>query len=813
MAKNLVIVESPAKAKTIEKILGKDFDVKSSFGHIRDLEKKNMGIDIEGGFQPLYKEADDKAKVIRELKKEAKKADEVWLATDEDREGEAISWHLAEVLGLDPQTTKRIVFHEITEPAIKEAVEHPRQINLDLVDAQQARRILDRIVGFEISPILWRKMSLSHNLSAGRVQSVAVRLIVDREREIENYDPKSSFKTEAVFLKDGEKREIGAKLNTDFGTEAEAQKFMEESIGAEYAVDKIHVRPGKKTPPAPFTTSTLQQEASRKLGYSVSRTMLLAQRLYEAGYISYMRTDSVTLSQTIRTAIEQTVKSQYGEQYYAPRFHKNKNKNAQEAHEAIRPTDPARIKVKNSDEQKLYDLIRNRTLASQMADVKLEKTTVHIGISNSELEYKAEGEVIVFDGFLKLYVEGKDADQEAQKNILPAMSEGEELRLKEAHSTQKFSRPPARYTEASLVKKMEELGIGRPSTYAPTISTIQKREYVLKGDKKGTPRDYTRIEISDGNLKNETLQEMAGADRNKLMPTDIGMLVNDFLQKHFDEILDYGFTARVEKDFDDIARGEMAYQQMISEFYKDFHPRVEDVMENADRFNGERYLGDDPETGKPIYAKVGRYGPMVQMGETDSEEKPRFASISQGLSLNTITKDEALRLFELPRSLGEYENKEIKANIGRFGPYILHDGVFVSLKDYDVYDVNREQAIEVIENKRESDRKKLITDFPEHDMKVTQGRWGPFIKKGKKSYKLTKEQKENADKISLEEALAIVEEQDKNAPTKKAAKKKAATKKKASKKKSTKKKATKKKAVKKTSTKKAASKKKQAEKK
>ncbi len=803
MAKNLLIVESPAKAKTIEKILGSDFQVKSSFGHIRDLEKKNMGIDVENDFTPLYKESDDKKAVIKELKKLAKNADEVWLATDEDREGEAISWHLSEVLGLDPASTKRITFNEITDSAIQEAVASPRTINMDLVNAQQARRILDRIVGFEISPVLWRKMSLSHNLSAGRVQSVAVKLIVDREEEIKNFTPSSTFKTKAEFLKTGEKHKVEAELKEDFDSEKDAKKFLEDCVAADYKVGDIQVRPSKRTPAAPFTTSTLQQEASRKLGYSVSRTMVLAQKLYEAGHITYMRTDSVHLSDTALRDIKSTIVKEYGEKYHQHRTYKNKNKNAQEAHEAIRPTKSSVRKVPNSDEQKLYNLIWKRTLASQMADAQLEKTTVLIDISKSDYKYKAEGEVIKFDGFIKLYTEGNDNEGDETKGILPPLAVGDALDLQQAVATQRFKRPPARYTEASLVKKMEELGIGRPSTYAPTISTIQRREYVTKGMSDGVERAYQVLTLHDDKVTEATLTEMTGSNKNKLVPTDIGMLVNEFLSKNFDEIVDYGFTAKIEKEFDDIAQGSLTYAEMLNEFYKDFHPNVEDVMENAERFNGERLLGNDPKTGKPIYAKVGRYGPMVQLGHVDDEEKPRFAKIPADMSVSTVTLDQSLKLFELPRTVGTYEDKEIKANIGRFGPYVLHDGVFVSLKDYDVYKVNEEQAIQVIEAKRESDRKKLISDFPEIDAKVTQGRWGPFIKQGKDSYKLNKEQKEKAAELTQDQVLAIIEEQKANAPKK-------ATKKKATKKKATKKKAVKKAASKKkTVTKKKATKKKE----
>ena len=732
MSKNLLIVESPAKAKTIEKILGKDFQVNSCYGHIRDLEKAGMGIDIENDFEPSYIVPDDKKKVVSELRSLAKKSDEVWLATDEDREGEAISWHLCEVLGLDPKSTKRIVFHEITKPAIEAAVQNPRRVNMDLVMAQQARRVLDRIVGFELSPVLWRKISAGgNNLSAGRVQSVAVRLIADREREINAFEQSSHFKIEGLFVAD----DITGKSVTfkaegrkqDSSDDAEA--FLKSCIGADYKVTDVRVKPGKRTPAPPFTTSTLQQEASRKLGYGVGRTMQIAQKLYENGHITYMRTDSVSLSDTALNEIAHTIGNLYGERYQQARKFKNKNESAQEAHEAIRPTDASATTVAEPEWQRLYELIWKRTVASQMADAELEKTTVKIEISTNKEELTASGEVLKFDGFLKVYREDKDEDEqeESTQSILPPMSVGQSLPLSELRATERFSRPQPRYTEASLVKKLEELGIGRPSTYAPTISTIQKREYVEKRDKEGTPRSYRILVLKDDKISQRQDSENTGAEKAKLFPTDLGLVVTDFLKQYFDEIMDYGFTARIEEEFDEVAEGKLQWNEMLEEFYWPFKKEVDNTLETAERAKGERILGTDPESGKTVIARVARYGPIIQIGSADQEEKPRFAKVPTGQSIETITLKEALTLFKLQDAMGSYEGKEISVNVGRFGPYVKWGDEFISIpRGTDLSTVDAEKAIEYIKAKQ-------VADAPagEYDGKpITKGsgRFGPFIK-------------------------------------------------------------------------------------
>ncbi|MGE7774448.1 type I DNA topoisomerase [Chitinophaga sp. NPDC101104] len=775
MAKNLVIVESPAKAKTIEKILGKDFEVKSSFGHIRDLEKDDMGIDIQNNFKPKYIIPEDKEKVVKELKKLVKDSEEVWLATDEDREGEAISWHLCEVLGLDPSSTKRIVFHEITKPAIEKAVRTPRLLDMNLVNAQQARRILDRIVGFELSPVLWRKMSMRNSLSAGRVQSVAVRLIVEREREINQFETTSSFKVEAWFMaKDIQGRTIAFKADgpSRFKTAEDAEKFLEQCVGAAYTVKDVTVKPGKKSPAAPFTTSTLQQEASRKLGYSVSKTMLLAQKLYESGQITYMRTDSVNLSDTAMEDISKAIHKNWGDRYYQSRKYKNKNENAQEAHEAIRPTYMENASVDDSDLKRLYELIWKRTIASQMADAELEKTIAKIDISTNHEELTASGEVLKFDGFLKVYMESRDdedADEEDQEGVLPPLAVKQALELKEMKATERFTRPAPRYTEASLVKKLEELGIGRPSTYAPTITTIQKRGYVEKRDKEGVKRDFRILWLKNDKISKQTDQENTGAEKAKLFPTDLGMLVTDFLKQYFDRVMDYGFTARIEEEFDEIAGGKKKWNKMLSDFYAPFHNNVEETLEKAERVKGERLLGEDPASGKPVTARMGRFGPMVQIGKVDDEEKPRFAKLKQTQSIETITFEEAMDLFRLPRNLGLFEGTEVSVNIGRFGPYAQHDKKFYSLKkEMDPYTVELEEVAPLIVEKRQAKDERTIKVFEKEKIQVLRGPYGPYLKVGLRNYKLPKEKHETAADITVEEAKAIIEELKANPPKKKA---------------------------------------------
>jgi DNA topoisomerase-1 len=839
MAKNLLIVESPAKAKTIEKILGKDFEVKSCYGHIRDLEKDDMGIDIKNHFKPRYKVPDDKVKVVNELKQLAKKADEVWLASDEDREGESISWHLAEVLGLDPKTTKRIVFHEITKPAIENAVKNPRSINMDLVNAQQARRILDRIVGFELSPVLWRKIGMTGGLSAGRVQSVAVRLIVEREREINQFKPTNHFKIEALLAAtDINNRTITFKAEDGRKHEMEAaEKFLESCIGAEYTVKEIQVKPGRRTPAAPFTTSTLQQEASRKLGYSVSKTMLLAQKLYESGKITYMRTDSVNLSETAINDIKDTVRKCCGENYIEIRKYKSKNESAQEAHEAIRPSYMENSSDDDPDTRSLYELIWKRTMASQMKDAILEKTIAKIAISTTPDELTASGEVIKFDGFLKVYAESSDddEDQKESESRLPNLSVGQKLQFEEMTATEKFTRPAPRYTEASLVKKLEELGIGRPSTYAPTISTIVKRKYVEKKDKEGVKRDLNILKLKDDKIQKLIVQENTGAEKSKLFPTDLGLVVTDFLSKHFDEVMDYSFTANIEEEFDKIAEGKQQWSKMVGDFYKPFHEDVEHTLENAERSVGERELGNDPISGKPIIARMGKYGPMVQVGVQEDEEKPRFSKLNAHQSIETISLEEALELFKLPKSLGEYEGQEVSINIGRFGPYVKWGEQFISIprggdpleidlnrateiitakqiedapigfydekpitkgkgrfgpfikwndlfinvpRAYNFDSLTQDDCNELIKKKIEKEANRYIKQWPEEKISIENGRWGPFIKYGKKMLKLpfkaNKEKyiAEELANLSFEEVKKMIVAQDPKAFDKKTSRRK-----------------------------------------
>jgi DNA topoisomerase I len=733
MAKNLLIVESPAKAKTIEKILGKDFDVRSCYGHIRDLEKDEMGIDIKNQYKPRYIVPNEKEKVVRELKQMAAKSDEVWLATDEDREGEAISWHLCEVLGLDPVTTKRIVFHEITKPAIQKAVQQPRIVNMNLVNAQQARRVLDRIVGFELSPVLWRKMSMGNSLSAGRVQSVAVRLIAEREREINAFKQLSHFKVDALFTaKDGQQKMVtfkaeGQKYNDQDG----AEQFLNTCIGADYKVKDIQVKPAKKSPAAPFTTSTLQQEASRKMGYSVSKTMLLAQKLYESGMITYMRTDSVSLSETATDAIRQQVGAQFGDRYFQSRKFKNKNESAQEAHEAIRPTYMDTLAVDDPDTRRLYELIWKRTMASQMADAELERTVAKISISTNKEELTASGEVLKFDGFLKVYMEDRDeedqSDEEGNDSMLPPLAVNQQLPLKEIKATERFNRAAPRYTEASLVKKLEELGIGRPSTYAPTITTILKRNYVEKRDKEGVVRHFRILKLAGNSIAVTTDQENTGAEKSKLFPTDLGLVVTDFLNQYFNDVMDYGFTAKIEGEFDDVANGKLLWHKMIDDFYNPFKKDVDNTIENAERARGERELGMDTVTGKKVVARMGRYGPMVQIGDVNDEEKPRFAKLKSGQSIETISFDEAMDLFKLPLTIGEHEGLEVAVNLGRFGPYVKWGEEFVSIpKGEDPMTVDLERAVSLINAKKLADAP--IAMYEGGPVTKGKGRFGPFIK-------------------------------------------------------------------------------------
>jgi DNA topoisomerase-1 len=786
MSKNLLIVESPAKAKTIEKILGEEFEVRSCYGHIRDLEKNDMGIDMKNHFAPRYMVPSEKEKVVKELKSMTKKAKEVWLASDEDREGESISWHLAEVLGLDPKKTKRIVFHEITAPAIKKAVANPRLINMDLVDAQQARRILDRIVGFELSPVLWRKIGMQKSLSAGRVQSVAVRLIAEREREINHFIPESVFKVSALFSAlDINKKKVKFKAEgpQKLTTAGVAEKFLNECKGAKYTVKDITVKDGKRTPSAPFTTSTLQQEASRKLGYSVSKTMLLAQKLYESGKITYMRTDSISLSETAVDAIKAEIHSSFGEKYYQPRKFKNKNENAQEAHEAIRPSYMNESKVDDADTNRLYELIWKRTIASQMSDAQFEKTTAKIEISTNKESLTASGEVMKFDGFLKVYLEGKDDDEmdedaelgEGDESLLPPLAKGQVLEFISMTGLERFSRPASRYTEASLVKKLEELGIGRPSTYAPTITTIMKRNYVEKREKEGVKRVYQILSLNTKDeIKTETASEITGAEKNKLSPTDLGLVVTDFLKLHFEKVMDFGFTAKIEGQFDEIADGKLKWSKMLENFYQPFHETIEHTLETAERAKGERELGFDPISGKKVIARMGRYGPMVQIGHQDEEEKPKFAKLKASQSIETISYDEAMELFKLPRTLGLFEEEEVSVNIGRFGPYAAHSKKFYSLnKEMDPYTVSLEELTPMIAEKRKAKDERTIKVFEKEKIQLLRGPYGPYIKQGLRNFKLTKEQQEKVEDLTIEEVKEIIEELKKNPPRKTARKKKA----------------------------------------
>jgi DNA topoisomerase-1 len=793
MSKNLVIVESPAKAKTIEGYLGKDFIVKSSYGHVRDLPKNDVAIDVEGGFNPVYTVSPDKEDVIRELKKLASKAEDVWLATDEDREGEAISWHLAEALQLDVKETKRIVFHEITKKAIQDAIAKPRRIDLDLVNAQQARRVLDRLVGFELSPVLWKKVKAG--LSAGRVQSVAVRIIVEREREIEKFMASSFYNVRGNF--DLGSAVLKADLNRKLKDSEEANAFLNKANGADYSISNIETKPAKRTPAAPFTTSTLQQEASRKLGFSVSRTMVIAQRLYESGKITYMRTDSVNLSDFALDAAKQEITRSYGPQYSKTRQYTNKNKGAQEAHEAIRPTEMGNQQVDGErDEQRLYDLIWKRTVASQMADAELEKTTATIDISTMSDVLQAKGEVVKFDGFLKVYAEGTDEEEseDGGSGMLPPLNVGQRLNFMEMTATQRFTQKPTRYSEAALVKRLEELGIGRPSTYAPTISTIQQREYIEKKDKDGTPRPFEILVLKGGTVKGSMNSENTGAEKSKLFPTDIGMVVNDFLVEQFPKILDYAFTANVEQEFDEIAEGRMQWQDMLKKFYTPFHENVESTIANAARQSGERELGVDPKSGKPVIARIARFGPVVQLGASDDDDK-KFASLRAGQSISSITLEEAMKLFDLPRLVGEYQGQKVTAAIGRFGPFVKWGSLYASLRvkeGDDPFSIEIERAIKLIEDKVNGVNAALIQKFEERpEIQIIQGRFGPYIKREKDNFKLPKGL--DAKTISLPDVLAAIAEQEANpsakkkaasrkpGATKKAAPKKAAFKKAASK--------------------------------
>lgn len=772
MQKNLVIVESPAKAKTIEKYLGADYKVMSSYGHIRDLKKKDFGVDLKT-FEPQYEIPADKRKVVTELRAQAKKSEAVWLASDEDREGEAISWHLAEVLGLDPKETRRIVFHEITKPAILSAIEHPRHIDLNLVDAQQARRVLDRLVGFKLSPVLWRKVRPS--LSAGRVQSVAVRLIVEREREIQQFKPESSYRVTAVFevpASNGSITLLKAELNKRFATRDEAQAFLEKCKEATFTIDAITTRPTKRNPAPPFTTSTLQQEAARKLGFPVAVTMRVAQSLYESGLITYMRTDSMNLSDLCLNSCGPVISSLMGDEYHQRRIYHTHSKGAQEAHEAIRPTDMNRQTIEgDTREQRLYELIWKRTIACQMADAKLERTTVNIAVSETDEMFQATGEVVRFDGFLRVYRESQGDDENAnadESKLLPPMNEGETLQRREVVAQQRFSQQPARYTEASLVHKMEELGIGRPSTYAPTISTIQNREYVVKGDAEGTPRSYDQLTLQSDTISETTQSENVGSNRGKLVPTDIGLVVNDFLMEYFPEIMDYNFTANVEKQFDEVAEGKENWTEMISNFYQDFEPQVERTLnEKTEHRVGERELGVDPKSGKPVSVKIGRFGPVVQMGTPSDDKKPQFANLTKGQSIETITLEEALELFKLPRTLGELEGQVVKANVGRFGPYVQLGKLFVSIpKGEDPMDITLERAAELIQEKRLKEEQSHLKQFDEDpDLEVRAGRWGPYIAYKGKNYKLPKSDAERATELTYDECKKIIEAEAKKPAT------------------------------------------------
>ncbi len=775
MAKNIVIVESPAKAKTIEKFLGENYLVTSSYGHIRDLEKKDKGIDIKNNFTPKYIVPEEKKSLVKELKKLTDKAETVWLATDEDREGEAISWHLKEALNIPVDKIQRIVFHEITKQAILKAVETPRSIDLHLVDSQQSRRILDRLVGFELSPILWRK--IKPGLSAGRVQSVAVRLIVEREREIDSFKAQSRYKVTAVFVvkdKKGYETQFKAEVPNYFNTEKEAKEFLEKCKSADFTVESLEKKPVKKSPAPPFTTSTLQQEASRKLRYSVAKTMLVAQKLYESGKITYMRTDSVNLSDLALNSAEKQIKDEYGKEYSQRKNFKTKSASAQEAHEAIRPTDFSKESIAGSkDEKALYELIWKRAIASQMSDAKIERTTVKINVSTADKNFVAKGEVIKFDGFLKVYLESTDEENGENGNdgLLPELKESMKLDYDYIKALERFTRPSARYTEAMLVKKLEELGIGRPSTYAPTISTIQKRGYVHKEDLTGIERKYKILTLKNNKLDDETNSEITGADKGKLIPHDIAMLVNDFLVEHFPRIMSYQFTAHIEEELDEIAEGKMDYHEMLDEFYFPFHDKVEHTIENTERVSGERILGKDPKTGKQVSVRMARFGPVAQLTNLDDEdEKPVYAGLRREQKLEYITLEEALELFKLPRTLGEYEDKEVTVAIGRFGPYVKHDNKFTSLgKDYDPYTIELDEVIEVIEAKRKADAEKLIKVFDENpDFMILNGRWGPYLKAGKKNIRLPKDR--DPASFTLEECIEL--EKNPPAPRKKGRSKK-----------------------------------------
>jgi len=761
MIKNLVIVESPAKAKTIEKFLGPDYKVMSSYGHIRDLKPKSFSIDVEKNYEPVYEIPEDKKELVKELRKNAENAGTVWLASDEDREGEAIAWHLYEVLGLKPENTRRIVFHEITKDAILHAIETPRAIDLNRVDAQQARRVLDRIVGFELSPVLWKKIKPA--LSAGRVQSVAVRLIVEREQEIKNFVPEEYFRVTAVFMADG--HQVHAELHKRLGSEKEARELLEACCNASFKAGDIAVRPMQKSPAPPFTTSTLQQDASRKLGLTVSQTMMIAQRLYEEGHITYMRTDSVNLSNLAINAISKEIKENMGENYLKVRRYHTSSKGAQEAHEAIRPTYIEKKTIDGtSQEKRLYNLIWKRTVASQMADAEIEKTTMDIDISTREEKFVATGEVIKFDGFLKVYIESRDEDraENTESTILPAVSKGEPLSVEEVVATQRFTQQPPRYSEASLVKKMEELGIGRPSTYAPTISTIQQRLYVARSEKEGSKRDFRVIRLKGDKIKEGTRSENAGSEKGRLVPTDIGVVVNEFLTRYFPDIMDYNFTANIEEQFDDIAEGKLVWNDGIAKFYNIFHPTVREVMDmRLEHKVGERLLGVDPATGRNVSVKIGRFGPIVQMGDSDSDVKPQFASLLKGQSVSSITLDEALKLFEFPRTIGELDNEPVVIGVGRFGPYVLHNKKYVSIpKNIAPTDITLEEAVELIKAKKSEEEQRIVKKFGENeDLQILNGRFGIYIRYKKSNYKIPKSVADPSG-LTYDECMEIVAAQD-----------------------------------------------------
>ena len=764
MQENLVIVESPAKAKKIEEFLGKDYKVMSSYGHIRDLKKKELSID-EKTLEPAYEIPEEKKKLVTELKSNAKQAKKIWLASDEDREGEAISWHLCEVLGLDEAKTSRIVFHEITKPAILEAIEHPRHLDMNLVNAQQARRVLDRLVGFKLSPVLWRKVKPA--LSAGRVQSVAVRLIVEREREIQKFQSEPFYRVNAIFAlinENGNATEVKAELDQRFKTHEEVETFLEKCKDAKFSVEAVNKKPLKRQPAPPFTTSTLQQEAARKLGFTVSQTMMIAQKLYESGKITYMRTDSVNLSSLCINASKDEIIKVYGKEYSKPRNYQTHSKGAQEAHEAIRPTYMTDTSIDGtSQEKRLYDLIWKRTLASQMADAQIEKTTITIHVDNTTEKFIANGEVVVFDGFIKVYRESTDDDENAEDatHLLPAMKEGDELQRREIVAIERFSQAPSRYTEASLVKKLEDLGIGRPSTYAPTISTIQQREYVVKGDKQGEERSYTVDSLKGIKVTQKVKREIAGSEKGKLLPTDIGIVVNDFLMENFPGIMDYNFTANVEQKFDDIAEGKTDWNKWMKTFDKDFEPNVEKVMNaRSEHKAGERELGIDPKTNKPVFVKIGRFGPVVQIGSAEDKDKPQFAQLPSDKSIETITLEEALELFKLPREVGEFEGSKVTIGAGRFGPYILHNRKYVSIpKDEDPMTITFDRAVELIKEKRDAEQKRHIKTFEEDEkMELLNGRYGPYIAYDGKNYRIPKNKQENVEALTFDECMTIVKE-------------------------------------------------------